>query len=275
MTQIFLCYSIELTAFIAIHSGLGGLHIVRRPRLHFNEAQHISIPTDEINLPPPPGRTKISRHHHIAKPTQIEISILFAATPSPLMLRNFFRLQRVARQPVQRPNGRVRETAGKHENRSLHRHSRRYRQRWDVTAITSAPACPVMLSAARRKPSGVEAPLPVYRMRGTTYGRKPTALATTSAAKRRKITAPGVSRGTLRGLRGSPERAKDNCTQNNQSPEERPAAAASSITAAFPLRRTFTRITPVNAIAPPINESTFGTSPNHTQAIPIANTGMR
>ncbi len=170
MTQIFLCYSIELTAFIAIHSGFGRLHIARRPRLHFDEAQHIPIPADEINLPPPPRRTKISRHHHIAKPPQIEISIFFTATPSPLMLRNFFRLQRVARQPIQRPNGRVRETAGKHENRSLHRHSRRSRQLWDVTTITSAPAhichaaktdLPVMLSAARRKPSGVEAPLPV------------------------------------------------------------------------------------------------------------------
>ena len=30
-----------------------------------------------------------------------------------------------------------------------------------------------------------------------------------------------------------------------------------------------------DAIAPPTNERTFGTSPSHTQAIPIANTGMR
>ncbi len=37
MTQVFLCYSIELTAFIAIHGSFGGLHIAGRPRLDLNE----------------------------------------------------------------------------------------------------------------------------------------------------------------------------------------------------------------------------------------------
>lgn len=76
----------QLMLLLAIDGGFGRFDVMRRPRLDFNEAKDIPVPSDQIDIPSPPWRAKISRHHHIAQPAQMKVGSFFA-TPTSLLVR--------------------------------------------------------------------------------------------------------------------------------------------------------------------------------------------
>ena len=45
----------------------------------FDEAEHVFVPADQVDLPGMPRRTKIARHHDVTATPQVEISFFLTA----------------------------------------------------------------------------------------------------------------------------------------------------------------------------------------------------
>jgi hypothetical protein len=101
---------------LAIHGCFGGFHIVSGARLHFDKAQDVFLPSDQIDFTSVMWRTKISGDHHISASTQEKIRIFFAAFAGALVFRMTFSRKRVISQPVESADGGVGEAAGEHNS---------------------------------------------------------------------------------------------------------------------------------------------------------------
>jgi hypothetical protein len=77
------------------------LHIMRSSSFHFNEAQHILIPTNEIDLAAPAVRSIVTGHDDIAKLPQMKISVFLASPSGQLMRREIHAPRHATRNAVQ------------------------------------------------------------------------------------------------------------------------------------------------------------------------------
>ena len=109
MPEVIPRYHAEGSLFIAIHRHFRRLHIVRSPGLHLHKAQHILLPSNQVNLTPCMRRAKVPRHHDIAVPAEIKVRILLSALTDSLVLGSAIRGKRVPGKPIQRTNRSVRE----------------------------------------------------------------------------------------------------------------------------------------------------------------------
>ena len=104
----------EGALLVPVHGSFGGFDIVRGAGLDFDEAQHIFIPTDQVNLSPGMRRTEVSREHHVTAATQVKISVVFAPFSDALMDGQVVRRNCVLGKPVESADGGMGEAAGGH-----------------------------------------------------------------------------------------------------------------------------------------------------------------
>ncbi len=90
--QILLSDTLELLTLLRVHGGFGGFDVARSPCFYFNEAKHISVPADQINVTAPSRRPIIARHHHVVEFAQVEVGCLFASSPGLQMNGKLVRL---------------------------------------------------------------------------------------------------------------------------------------------------------------------------------------
>ena len=110
--------------FVAIDGSFGRLHIVRGSSLDFDEAQHIFVPADKIDLAARMGRAEVAGDEDISAAAEVEVSVFFATAAGALVFRNFLRRKCVGAKPVEGTNGSVRNTARKHWELSIERNGR-------------------------------------------------------------------------------------------------------------------------------------------------------
>src|SRR5438045_9316525 len=76
--------------FLAMYGGGSRFHVTRGARLHFDEAQHLPVPADQINFPMMARGTKVACDDDVSASPQIEISFFLAATSGHLMSGKVF-----------------------------------------------------------------------------------------------------------------------------------------------------------------------------------------
>ena len=67
------------TAFLTIDGGFGRLHVASGAGLDLDEAEHVAIPADKIDLTVVARRTVIARDYYVATAAQVEIGVLLTA----------------------------------------------------------------------------------------------------------------------------------------------------------------------------------------------------
>src|SRR5438045_460372 len=80
----------DCAPFLAIYGGGSGFHVTRSAGLHFDEAQNLPVPADQINFPMMPRSAKVARDDDVSASPQIEISFFLAATAGHLMSGKVF-----------------------------------------------------------------------------------------------------------------------------------------------------------------------------------------
>jgi hypothetical protein len=63
-----------------IDRSLGGLYIVRGAGLDLDEAEHVFVPTNQVNFSAAAWGAEIARNHYVAETAEVEICVLLAAT---------------------------------------------------------------------------------------------------------------------------------------------------------------------------------------------------
>jgi hypothetical protein len=111
----------HLARLVPVDGRFRWLHVRRRASLNFNEAKDISVSSDQVNFTPTTRRPKVARHHHIAEPTQVKVSVFFSSSPNVQMSRGFVRWEQPVRQPFPDAEPRSCASSGKHveQSRSL------------------------------------------------------------------------------------------------------------------------------------------------------------
>lgn len=69
----------QVVALFAIHGGFGWFDVMRGARLDLDEAEHVLVPSDEINFAAMPRRAVVARDHHVTFAPEIEVRIFFSA----------------------------------------------------------------------------------------------------------------------------------------------------------------------------------------------------
>ena len=112
--QVITGYGGQGTLLFPVHGRFGRFDVVGGAGLDLNEAQHIFIPTNQVNLSPGMRRTKVSRHHHVSAATQVEIGVVLATSAGTLVLRPMVGRKHMLGEPVKGSDGGVSKTAGGH-----------------------------------------------------------------------------------------------------------------------------------------------------------------
>src|SRR5579862_102351 len=97
-----------------IHSGFGRFNVASRAGFHFHKAQHVLIPSDQVDFTAMMGRAKVPRDHNVSAPTQEEVRVFFAALACPLMFGSFVSAQSVIREPIEDVDSGVSEATAEH-----------------------------------------------------------------------------------------------------------------------------------------------------------------
>ena len=79
MPQITLRDRKDVLLFLARDCGRWRREAVVRARLHFDETEHIAVPSDQVDLSSVVRHAEIGSHHAIAELLQIEVSLSFAS----------------------------------------------------------------------------------------------------------------------------------------------------------------------------------------------------
>ncbi len=66
-------------ALALVDGGLGGLDRARGAGLDLDEAEHVAIPADQVDLAVTPGRAPVARHHQVTLAAQVKICLFLAA----------------------------------------------------------------------------------------------------------------------------------------------------------------------------------------------------
>jgi hypothetical protein len=72
--------------FVAIYGGFGGLDVARRPGFHFDNAEDVVIPPDQIEVATMIGRAVVPGDDCVASPAKVKVSS-FLATSSGKLVR--------------------------------------------------------------------------------------------------------------------------------------------------------------------------------------------
>jgi len=90
----------KVVSLLAIHSRGSGFHVTRSSRLHFNKAEDIVVPANQINFTMMPRRTVIACDHAVSAMAQVEISVFLTAFSGAEMGRSL-RINLLRRDPIQ------------------------------------------------------------------------------------------------------------------------------------------------------------------------------
>ena len=112
--QILVRHCGHFPPFVPVHGRFWRLHVARGPRLNFNEAKNVCIPTNQVNLPSATRRTKVARHDGITQLSQVRISVFLTAPANALMARHRVRRKGALCNPIQSADDRSREDGWKH-----------------------------------------------------------------------------------------------------------------------------------------------------------------
>lgn len=112
VTEVLARHVAQLSLLILIDSSLGGLYIVRGTRFHFDEAENVFFPSDEINFSATMWRAEVARDHGVSETAQVKVGVFFAASSGELMRRDVFGRERFARQPVEGSDDGVGDASG-------------------------------------------------------------------------------------------------------------------------------------------------------------------
>lgn len=104
----------QRSLLVAVHGGFGGLHVMRRSRLHLDKTKYVIVPTDQIDLPAMVRRMVVTRHHDVSFAAKMKISSFLTPSPGPLMRGNVASAKSVGRKPIETTDDRVGQTAMKH-----------------------------------------------------------------------------------------------------------------------------------------------------------------
>jgi len=104
----------DLPALVPVHRGFSRLHVACAARLHFNEAQNIFFPSDQIDLSAAAGRSEISRDHGISHVSQVEVGGFFAFASHTLVGGSVIGRQSMSCQPVENAEGCMGGSSGEH-----------------------------------------------------------------------------------------------------------------------------------------------------------------
>jgi hypothetical protein len=99
-------------SFMLIDSRFAGLYVKRGPGLNLNEAKHIVVPSDQVDLSPAARRAKVPRHHCVAELSQVEVGGFFATASGFVMWSDLLPPQSVFSQPVEQTYYGLRGSAG-------------------------------------------------------------------------------------------------------------------------------------------------------------------
>jgi len=83
----------DVTFFLLVHRCLGRLDVVGGARLHFDEAQDVAVPANQVNFAVGVRRTVVAGDHDVAESTEIEVGVFFAALTGKEMVRSLGRPQ--------------------------------------------------------------------------------------------------------------------------------------------------------------------------------------
>lgn len=112
MAQVFAGYCEQVVAFLPVHCGLRGFHVVGGTGLDLNETQDVVVLSNQVDFAAPVGRSKIARGHDVPMSSKVEIGVFFATPSGAQMLCSIVRRKRAARDPVEDANRDVNKTAG-------------------------------------------------------------------------------------------------------------------------------------------------------------------
>jgi hypothetical protein len=93
VTQVFPGTGEKFTPFVAIHGGFRRLYIVSGAGFDLDEAQHVLVPTDQVDPAATIRRTEIAGDHDVSPPPQVEAGIFLAATAGTQVIWHFIRRQ--------------------------------------------------------------------------------------------------------------------------------------------------------------------------------------
>jgi hypothetical protein len=96
---------------VPVYGRLRRFHVARGARLHLDEADHIMIPGNEVNLSVAARRAEVARHDRVAELPQIEVSIFFATRSGAKMGRAFIRSEKKLRERIQSADDRSSDAA--------------------------------------------------------------------------------------------------------------------------------------------------------------------
>ena len=114
MAQVFARDCKQVVAFLPVHRGFRGLHVVGSAGLDLDETEDVVMPSNQVDFAATVGRSKIAGDHGVAVPSKIEVGIFFATPSSPQMLCSIVRRKCATRNPVEEANRDVSKTAGEH-----------------------------------------------------------------------------------------------------------------------------------------------------------------
>src|SRR5579862_85634 len=97
-----------------IHSGFGWFNVTSRAGFHFHKAQHVFVPSDQVDFTAMMRGTKVPRDHNVAASTQKKVRVFFAALACPLMFGSLVSAQSVIRKPVKSTDSRVSDATAEH-----------------------------------------------------------------------------------------------------------------------------------------------------------------
>lgn len=104
----------KIAAFLAIDGRLGGLYVARGACFDFDEAQHVFVPADQVDLSVVTWRTEVARDHDVSALAKIKVGVFFATAAGAEMCGSGFLIRWNAIKKME--NG-VGEAARKHSSR--------------------------------------------------------------------------------------------------------------------------------------------------------------
>lgn len=113
-TKVVADHHTKVPPLLAIDRGLGWLHIVRGAGFHFDEAEHISVPADQVNLSAMPRRPEVPRDDDVALLAKEKVRLLFAA-PASEQMSGHVSLRGVWREAIEAAKNCLRDAGGEHE----------------------------------------------------------------------------------------------------------------------------------------------------------------
>jgi hypothetical protein len=81
---------LEVAALLTINGCLGGLHVARGAGFHFDETEHVFVPSNEIDLTVVPGGTEVASDHHVPTAAKVEVGFFLSTTTGTEVGRSVF-----------------------------------------------------------------------------------------------------------------------------------------------------------------------------------------